>query len=249
MDKLTIILRTCDNIEKFSSIQQHAPRIFGTKKEIIERCFDSLSRSIENCLDNQLEVELHIVDDNSSEETRNLLLSGGFKAKLSGFNYISLENTKGNGASLKRCYELARDSCEGSIFFIEDDYLFEENALYQCYIAQKLFMDTSNAHVVIHPVDYIDRYKKLDLSYITLAGDRHWRSIKHTTGTFLITKEILMSEWDNYMAFTKIGNPGVSEDTTINKVYENYFCLSPIPTLAEHLQEEFTLSPFSRLRK
>jgi hypothetical protein len=240
MDKITIILRTCDKMEKFSSPQQQVPRPFGTKKEIIKKCFDSLIESIELCSAMNVNVELRIVDDHSSQETKDYLTSRTSK------KIWELSKT-GNGESLKACYELARDECDGAIFFIEDDYLFEKSAIYECYMAQKDFGSTNP--VIIHPVDYIDRYTKKYPSYICLGRSRHWRTIQHTTGTFLITKEILLDQWNNYMEFTELGlKPGVSEDTSINKIYKKYNCFSPMPTLAEHYQENWTLSPYSRLK-
>ena len=154
---------------------------------------------------------------------------------------------KGNGDSLKTCYEYAEANCKNQlIFFIEDDYLFEESAIYECYKAAIQAKIIFNKDICAHPVDYPDRYRDLYPSWIIAGEKRHWRTIKHTTGTFLISHNILIDQWEHYKNFTKIGiTPGITEDITINKVYETYPCISPIPTLAEHYQEEFTLSPYS----
>ena len=248
MDKLNVILRTCDRMEKFSSQQQQVPRPFGTKKDIIKKCYLSLVESIGLCVAAGVEVSLTVIDDHSSQETLDYLMLAVAMNDGCSFELIDLKGT-GNGASLKACYVHARKNCEGPIFFIEDDYLFEKSAIYECYMFQQDLMAKSPAPVVIHPVDYVDRYTNMYPSHITLGRSRHWRTIKHTTGTFLITKEILLDQWDHYMEFTKLGLvQGVSEDTSVNKVYEKYHCFSPIPTLAEHYQENWTLSAYSKHR-
>ena len=248
MDKLTVILRTCDKVEKFSSPEPHKPRPFGSKLNIIKQCFSSIISSIGYCLDRGIDVSLYVVDDHSSQPIKDFINLQVENFDIKNFKFIELEDT-GNGASLKKCYEIGRDECEGAIFFIEDDYLFEISGIYECFMAQKDFSNKNNQPVVIHPVDYIDRYIQPYPCYVALGMDRHWRSIRHTTGTFLITREILVDQWPLYMAFTNIGRPGISEDTTINKVYDKYLCLSPIPTLAEHFQEDFTLTAYCSLKK
>lgn len=246
MPDLTIILRTCDKVEKFST-HNGLPRIFGHKSDIIKRCYTSLSNSIDYAIDKNIKLDFIIIDDKSSKDIKHHLVYNGplkFSSPLLLYNV----NGNGNGDSLRTCYQYAKDNCEDQlIFFIEDDYLFEESAIYECY---KMALDAPNVFnkdVCIHPVDYPDRYTNLYPSWIVLGEKRHWRTIQHTTGTFLINHKILIDQWDKYWAFAKIGKePGVTEDTTINAVYKTYPCLSPIPTLAEHYQEEFTLSPFSK---
>jgi hypothetical protein len=246
---LNIILRTCDNIEKFSS-HNGLPRPYGSKKDIIKTCLDSLVKSIWY-MPEQDEVKVMIVDDHSSLETTSYLLKVLAEDLPSrGYMYDTIES--GNGASLKYCYELAKNihmSTEDLFFFVEDDYLFEESAISECLDIYRKAKQIFHKDIIVHPVDYPDRYKNIYQSYIILGENRHWRTIKHTTGTFLVSADVLLKRWTNYMAFTEIGiDPYVTEDTSINKVYEEYPCVSPMPTLAEHYQEPFTLSPFSEYK-
>ena len=250
MSDLTIILRTCDRVEKFSrSTQEDRPRSFGSKPDIIRKCFDSLLDSVFHARSKGLDVDLTIIDDKSSDEMRNHLCTHRPTMSNGITNMFRDFQGTGNGASLKACYDHARGGIFSDlVFFIEDDYLFEETAIYECYSMALQGKKIFQKDVCIHPVDYPDRYtRQLDPSFIIVGEHRHWRTIKHTTGTFMITSEILKTQWNNYMAFADIGiKPGITEGNTINNVYDTYPCLSPIPTLAEHYQENFTLSPYSR---
>ena len=245
MSDLTIILRTCDRVEKFST-HNGLPRPFGLKPDIIKKCFNSLIDSIEHAKEQGIDIDFTIIDDNSSDEMREYLCTHRPTTRY-GVNMFRDFQGTGNGASLKACYEFARDAHSDHIFFIEDDYLFNKTAIFECFDIAKRGALTFAKDVCVHPVDYPDRYtRQIYPSYVMLGRKRHWRTIKETTGTFMITKAILAEQWNNYMAFADIGiKPGVNEGNTINVVYEKYPCLSPLPTLAEHYQENFTLSPYS----
>ena len=80
---------------------------------------------------------------------------------------------------------------------------------------------------------------------VLIGSNRHWRTVANTTGTIGISKETLIKHWDKYEKFTKYGtDPQITEANTLNLVYEEHPCLSPVPSLAHHYQFEDTLSPF-----
>jgi len=235
---LNIIYRSCDRVQAFSGTK---PRPFGTKAEVILRCFESLLKSIQHY---DRPCELVIIDDHSSQDTVDKM-----KALLERYDiesiFLIMDETTGNGESLKYCYNYAKDNLDGLLFFCEDDYLFVETMLDECEDMFRRGVATTGVDVCIHPVDYIDRYKKMYACMVLLGKNRHFRTIQHTTGTFFITKAILEDQWENYMKFTQYGiEPGLTEDHSINLVYKKYPCLSPLPTLGHHLQYEETLSPY-----
>lgn len=239
---LVIIYRTCDKVDAVSGM----PRMFP-KKEVIKRCAKSLIRNIDyyihNNKDAQMDIWLYTIDDHSSDETKTFLEN----EINEGQDFISLDTT-GNGESLKACYSLA-DSMDDDVllFFLEDDYLLEDHCL-----DEMLFLHTTiggkpgKPDIVTHPVDYIDRYKKYDDSMILLGKSQHWRTIKYTTGTFMMPKNVFTAHRANYDKFTQYGTvPGVNEDNSINLTYRKVPCFSPMPSLGHHLQYENTVSPYS----
>jgi len=236
--KLDIILRTCSKVNCFSGRDRD---LITDKKELILGCLRSLVNSTRNLDWTLITTKFIIIDDHSDDDTLdqiNKIVS--WKFHHNDYKIISIDKT-GNGESLKACYEYANEHCDDLIYFVEDDYLHHPNAI--PYMVDFYNQDTYQS--VLHPTDYPDRYNRAYPSYIIRGRDCHWRTIKHTTCTFMITKGILVEHWDKYMGFTRYGlDPGVTEDTTINKIYEDISCFSPLPSLALHLQYIETLSPF-----
>lgn len=243
---LSILFRSCDRVDCFSGQERVVP---APKQELILRSLNSLLRSIavakECCPD--VEVEFCLVDDFSSTETFERMIS---LCSLWGTSPICIPmEGSGNGDSLKTNYEWARDAGHELLFFVEDDYLHHPDMLTECleFYTQNVGVRPGMDDMVIHPCDYPDRYyRDLYRSWILPGKGRHWRSILHTTCTFLMSRRTLEEHWDNYMGFTRYGkDPGVTEDTTINKVYQKVNCFSPMPTLSIHLQYDSCISPFT----
>ena len=247
-----IIFRSCDKVNAFSGGGKTRP--FGTKFEVISKCFKSLVRSIKHYKTSDLgqknPVNLFICDDHSSEDLLEMIRDTASKYDVE-YRMIPMTET-GNGNSLKACYEYAYQNLDGFLFFIEDDYLMVESAIEECFEAYLRFKEITKNDVVIHPADYPDRYDSrygpIEPAFVLLGRDRHWRTIAHTTCTFGISKKILIEHWDKYEGITKYGiDPTINEENTINMVYKQYLCFSPIPSLAHHYQFEHTLSPFLEL--
>lgn len=234
-DRLNVILRTCDKVEVFNSFGR--PRDFGSKESVLKKCTRSVSDSIaymQKALPDVL-VNFIIIDDHSSSGTIEFLNS------LNPNQVISLERG-GNGPSFVECLNKALE-LEGPSFFVEDDYLLQKECIYEMFL---LYRDFKNKGVTIslYPSDYPDRYNKPELSYIVLGKYRHWRTINHTTCTFMIDKSTLVSNYKhlyNFMYYRM--DPSISEDNTINIMHKTTPCFSPIPSLGEHLQYVETLSP------
>ena len=238
MKSLRIILRTCAVVKTLSST---ADRPFGLDKQTM--ILASLRSLIESCSSAKgVKIRLDIVDDSSPLEFRakmkSILDSSGLIYEL---HKIEARN---NGKSLAYCYDLASGSKADVIYFCEDDYLHlpdEVPFIVRAYNEKIIGSDK----FVIHPTDYPDRYVRVYPSYIFLSSDCHWRSVQHTTGTFYIPTSIFKKYKNLYYKFAEInsGKIGGGEDATINKVYQSVPCLSPIPSLAAHLNDD-TLPPF-----
>lgn len=234
MSSLTVILRTCDGVTAFSGSR---PRDFGTKSEVMSKCISSLKKSIEYFERNGGNCKLIIVDDNSSEE---------MVAFLKGLNpdVFICPDESGNGVSFKKCVSLACEE-DGLVFLVEDDYLLKEECIESMVNTYYKLKSSLGIEPCFHPTDYPDRYVSMYPSVIALGSDRHYRSIKHTTCTFMYHSSVFIKYRGDLEAFSNYGKiPGISEDNTINKIYNDLICFSPIPSLAEHYQYKETLSPY-----
>lgn len=235
MFKLAVILRTCDKVEAFSGTKK---RDFGSKSTVMRKCIQSLANTIAHFRGNGGFVEVYVVDDHSSEEMKQYILD--LLAPL----MIEMELT-GNGPSFGKCVDLAAGCKSDLVLLAEDDYLWREEALLSMVKTYEKVTSQHCKEVCIHPSDYPDRYNQLDPVFLVLGHDRHYRSITKTTCTFMYHSRVFKDMKDTLKIFCGYGIiPGITEDNSINLVYEKYPCISPIPSLAEHYQYKETLSPF-----
>lgn len=234
MSNLTLILRTCDKVNAFSGLR---PRDFGSKLEVMKKCITSIADSLRYFKDSGGSYTTIVVDDHSSIETKTFI-----KETLEPI-LVELE-TPGNGSSFVKCVDLATE-LNGLVFLVEDDYLLKSECIKSMVDTYSKLKAQINTEVCIHPTDYPDRYTNPYPSYIMLGSDRHYRTINHTTCTFMYHSTVFRRCRQYLYKFAHYGsNPTITEDNTINLVYQQFPCFSPIPSLAEHYQYRETLSPF-----
>lgn len=234
MRELTVILRTCDRVNAFSG---NRPREFGTKSEVMKKCIQSFVKSKEYFESYGNKCNVIVVDDHSSEDMVSFL------TKL--FPKIIRLEKSGNGVSFGKCVDLAKQ-LDGLVFLLEDDYLLKEECILSMVESYyKIIEDTGFNYICMYPQDYPDRYTHFEPSLVFLGSDRHYRTITKTTCTFMYDSNLFRKFEKELKVFVDYGiKPGISEDNSINLVYQKYPCVSPIPSLAEHLQYRETLSPF-----
>ena len=238
MYELCVILRTCDRVNAFSGGRK---RDFGSKFDVMKTCITSLRKSIDFFESKGNKCVFIIVDDHSSEEMLSFL-------KSSKPNELINLPESGNGHSFVKCVDLAKNM-EGLVFLVEDDYLLREECLLSMVESYHKIKKDFGIELCIHPTDYPDRYKSVYPSLIVLGSDRHYRTIKHTTCTFMYPSFMFNEFEEQLKIFFDYGKkPGITEDNSINLVYNKYYCFSPIPSLAEHYQYKETLSPYYEKR-
>jgi hypothetical protein len=236
---LDVVLRTCSRVHALSP----RPRMAGLQKvDVVQRCLRSLGRSMTMVPGHQELLRLTVIDDASDPEH-----VASWQAILRDLGLVATwirTDSRSGATSFHAAIEAVRSVQPRAVYFVEDDYLHYQAAverLLQAY--DVLQMVTPRGEVAITPYDCPDRYTRTPYpSSIRFAVDRYWRTVRHTTGTFMISGATLQRHWELYTKFGQYGiDPQVNEDTTINLVYSQIPCFSPIPTLAIHLQYQETL--------
>lgn len=235
---ICIILRTCARVHALSQL----PRLAGIQKpELVLRSLRSLCRSLALDLELLKDLDLHVVDDASDPA---LVVGWQEEARCAGIPFQwHLVDGRAGSASFDAAIDVAlASSCE-ACYFLEDDYLhFQESIPHLLHGYAQLQTSVVGGEVAITPYDCPDRYLRPYPSVLQFVGDRYWRTVRHTTGTFLVSRRTLERYLPLYRRFAQYGRqPSVSEDTTINRVYGEMPCYSPIPSLAIHLQYESTI--------
>lgn len=240
--KLDVIFRSCSEVQ---AVHGNGRPLGADKSEVLLRCLNSIIKSLKAAQQKgpAFSVRLTILDDHSRpaclDTMGSLLDKSGFA-----FEIINLAE-RGNGASIAACLHWARTHAEDLFYLVEDDYLHEVSAISEmldAYARAGLLVPERDP--VIFPCDYPDRYQSLYPSRVFLGAQRYWRTVLHTTGTFLTSRRNLEHYWHHYLEFSNYGiKPGISEDSTINRIYREVVCLSPMPSLTKHMHEGLD-SPF-----
>jgi hypothetical protein len=237
MVSLHIIFRSCAVVKTLSKTSD---RPFGLDKSTM------ILKSLKSLLNSAMpfksgKVSIDVIDDSSGDafvtKMQKLLIASKISHK------IHRLNVRSNGQSLKACYDLASKSKSDIIYFVEDDYMHlpkEVPAVMAAYAGKIL----GHSQFCVHPTDYPDRYVKLYPSYLFISPNCHWRSIASTTGTFYITNKLFAKHKDKLYKFAELNEQkiGGGEEKTLNRMFDTDPCISPIPSLAAHLNDD-TLPP------
>jgi len=259
---LTIIVRTCTSI---NMLTQTKKRLFDQEKsEYTLRSLNSIVKSINFAKDlfDNINLELIIVDHNSEknvvDKIKSILSDQFFKSKFiplniddfkKDINPINEKNEKvtfnqmSNMSNIHQSLLLAKKS-DDLVYFVEDDYIHSIDALKEMILTYEKLSSMLKTELILCPTDYPYLYSEVENSKIFLGDKSHWRSIKETLCTFLMSKEMLVKYWDELISMCKYEH--YPFEKPLHNIYEKEYCLSPIPSLAIHLtniNSIFGLSP------
>ena len=136
------------------------------------------------------------------------------------------------------------------LYFVEDDYVHEDDALIEMIYSYQKFTSQLNNEVILCPVDYPYLYMNNKKTNILIGNKRHWRTIDQSLCTFMISKNLLTKYWDNLKKTCLDRNDPFEKH--LNEIYKSEFCISPIKSLSLHLtnvNSSYGLSPFIDYKK
>ena len=190
------------------------------------------------------DINLVILDDRSDEAALHTIKT---LLKTAKFNYkIQQTIETGQGASLHEQFTLGRE-LNAITYFVEDDFLHEEDGITSAWNFYRQIYNNFKTHSMIHPQEHCTLHSKYYPSYIIASPDRHWRTMRHATHTFLTHSHIVRDYWDyfentKFVGIKKKRKLG-SEAKTTNKVFNHIPGFSPLKPFAVHLQFEGLLPP------
>lgn len=247
--KLHVVLRTCDQ----SSLQNN--RIFP-KNEIVTRCLKSLVTTLNNC-DNTL----HIIDDNSSQQTKDTIQQIAHSAT---FNFLPANESnqtvkQKSRHSVKVAYDYINTLPEDDlIYIVEDDYLHYPDAIEKMLKSWELFGEWSDdIDVGIFPQDFNQLYLHPNHPFndtyirpcIVIPGiDRYYRTTWFTHESFLIKHKVIKKYRNYFNELLEIGFvEGKWEGNSISNVWTqpDVRMMMPLGTHAVHISAETDISFFA----
>ena len=243
---LLIIFRSFTNEQKLLS--QNKKRIFCMKKqEYTLRSLNSICKSIKklNLKIPKFKIFLKIIDDNSDKKIIKIMKKIIDINKVNGeisnlnvekyINKMKFSNNKRMLAHNSHIYEsknYALNSNYDLIYFVEDDYLHCEDFLEEMIYTYQKFSSLFKRDIILCPSDYPYLYLKNPNSNIFIGHKKHWRQVRESLCTYIISKNILKKKWNNYFKmFTNNHDPYEKE---LHNIYKKELCFSPMPSLAIH---------------
>ena len=254
---ILILFRTNTNINIWD---QNKKRIFEYPK--IEYALRSLNSLIKNIKylnnNNNLEVKLKIVEDDSSDENlkkiSHMINNSNLDIEVINHknnihkNIIKKQTnnaTFSNLSSLLKCFEIAKDEGKDLVFFIEDDYIFFESALDEIVTSYERISSQINRELFICPTDYPYFYMDSQKTNVLIGSKRHWRLVSKTLCSFITSHTLIKKYWSNF--YDNCLDRHDPFEKYLNKIYEKEICISPIKSLSLHMtniNSSYGLSPF-----
>ena len=159
---------------------------YTDKKTLIKVSLLSLKKSILYFLNNNnLDITLNLVYDQSNTdfntEIKNLMSDKKFQTNF----YES--KIKGNRGSYLECCDQSENS-EDLIFFVEDDYLFNENCLDEMILSYSRISTLIESDIFLCPSDYSFYYDSNYSTSIYIGKNHRWRIVKETCLHFFFQK-------------------------------------------------------------
>ena len=235
IEKLDIFFRYAPNNLMWNSTtrwKRIIPDI--SKKDLILTSLNSLKKSIiKFSSKNQIKITINLIFDNSEKDFNDYILKlfDGEKIKI---NFIK-SKIEGNRGSYLECCDQAENS-EDLIFFIEDDYIFEENCIEEMIITYSRLSTIFNNDVFLCPSDYPFFYDSSYKTSLYIGNKYKWRTVEETLLTFMMSKKL----YDRYKR--KIRLVGEKENDPFEKplheIYKINPCLSPVNSLSYHISRD-----------
>jgi hypothetical protein len=260
VDSFLIIFRSFTN--ENTLLSQNKKRLFEKeKKEYTLRSLNSLCKNLSNVKKefNYLKIFLKIIDDNSKTEIINKMKEICNRYNLP-FEISNLEIDKyknkmkfennhrmlAHNSHIYQSKEYALNSEFDLLYFVEDDYLHEEDALVEMIYSYQKFTSQLNQEVVLCPVDYPYLYIETQDTKNFVGFKKHWRIINQSLCTYLISKKILKKYWSNYEdMFLNNYDP---YEKPLHELYKKINCFSPMPSLGLHLTNVNSIYGLSPLK-
>ena len=248
---LDIIIKTCTSI---NLVSQSKERIFEEKKsEYTFRSVNSIIKSInfaKQVMPNIL-FKIFVIDYNSNFDDLKIIEKkltyskipykiinlniSEFKNKIQIINQKNKkvqENMLATMSSIYKSFLLAKESCNDLVYFVEDDYIHQKEAISEMLFTYERISSQIQKELVICPSDYPFLYNKVEKTQIYLGNKRHWRTTGETLLTFMISKKLIKKHWNAFENMCQFENSPFEKP--LHKIYEHELCLSPIPSLVMH---------------
>ena len=204
------------------------------KKDLILTSLNSLKKSIIKFISqNQIKVTINLISD-SSEKKFNDSIFKLLDDNLIRINFIETK-IEGNRGSYLECCDQAENS-EDLIFFIEDDYIFDENCIEEMIITYSRLSTIFSNDVFLCPSDYPFYYDSSYKTSLYIGNKYKWRTVEETLLTFMMSKDLFERYKKNIRLVGEKENDPFEKP--LHEIYKNNPCFSPVNSLSFHISRD-----------
>ena len=249
-EHLLVVLQSHSQTNALKQKEKDFRYVDAPKIEVALRCILSLVHSLNYAKfrNKNLEIELAILDDHSSDEfltaLQHILDLSYFSVKI-----IPLE-THGIMLSIASCYEYAKEHVKDYVYFVQDDFLHDEHAIHFMIKNYEKFFQFLGFNFCLsgwHDTRFLlpDTINKCDCKVVP-GIEGYWRTLASSQFTMLTSQKLFI---DNYDLFENFGKEEYGEDcenNTINWLHStrNYHSFCPINSLVIQIQWEVHKDPY-----
>jgi hypothetical protein len=229
-----------------------------------KKSFKSLVQSIKLCADLKPETVHHVAifDDHCTEDLRALhqRCIDQYSSDQISFEVIPLPKQETASAgireSIRACYLWMQKHGQDFVFQIQDDYMFDQDAMYEMIDIWYQIFNETQSHAVINPWNDPDlwyslyRNKSTPRAFIP-GKNRYWIQGYDTACTFLTSHQQFSQHWDLYNDFfyliDKIDKTnGMLENKSLNHMFvqRGILMLMPVDSVAWHMQAPEDEDPY-----
>ena len=235
IEKLDIFYRYAPNNLMWNSTSRWKRIIPDiSKKDLILTSLNSLKKSIiKFSSKEQIKITINLIFDNSEKDFNDYVLKLLDNEKIK-INFIE-SKIEGNRGSYLECCDQAENS-EDIIFFIEDDYIFEENCIEEMIITYSRLSTIFNNDVFLCPSDYPFFYDSSYKTSLYIGNKYKWRTVEETLLTFMMSKKL----YEKYKKQIRLVGEKENDpfEKPLHEIYRINPCLSPVNSLSYHISRD-----------
>ena len=181
----------------------------------------------------QIKITINLIFDNSEKDFNDQILKLLDNEKIK-INFIE-SKIEGNRGSYLECCDVAENS-EDLIFFIEDDYIFEENCIEEMIITYSRLSTIFNNDVFLCPSDYPFFNDSSYKTSLYIGNKYKWRTVEESLLTFMMSKKL----YEKYKKQIRLVGEKENDpfEKPLHEIYRTNPCLSPVNSLSYHISRD-----------
>jgi hypothetical protein len=240
-------VQVCDHTESMSSTRW----VSNDRTLISKKSIASLLRSIKQARSSMPDVSHHVIvfTDRCTADLDSWLREAAATSLVPGLDITvePLGHRSGKTASIRTCYQWLTDNGRDLVYQVQDDYIFQTNAIAECFdVWCQIRRDSPDqAHAIVQPYNHNELWRQVQYTQNNLlvlpARYRYWIQIYDITCSFMTSHQQFIQHWDIYEQFFCLmdQNEQLLEAKSLNKILcdRHVLGITPIIGLSYHLDQ------------